>query len=60
VEWHSWVFLALAEHRLGHAAAAKEAAAKARAQARPNAVWEMAEVELLAAELGAALPLPVK
>ncbi len=58
-EFSNWVYLALAKHRLGHADAAKEAAAKARA-ARPalkdNQVWERAEVELLAAELEAAFP----
>jgi WD40 repeat protein/tetratricopeptide (TPR) repeat protein len=54
-----WVFLALAEHRLNHADAAKEAAAKARAArsgAKPGTAWDRAEVELLAAELDAALP----
>ena len=58
-EFHDWVFLALAEHRLGHADAAKEAAAKARAaqaKSKPGTVWDRAEVELLAAELDAALP----
>ena len=58
-EFHDWVFLALAEHRLGHADAAKEAAAKARAaqaESKPGTVWDRAEVELLAAELDAALP----
>jgi WD40 repeat protein/tetratricopeptide (TPR) repeat protein len=53
------LFLALAEHQLGHADAARKAAARARAaQAgmKPGAVWERAEVELLAAELDAALP----
>ena len=35
-EFHDWVFLALAEHRLGHADAARDAATKARAaQAGP-------------------------
>jgi WD40 repeat protein/tetratricopeptide (TPR) repeat protein len=60
-DFHNWVFLALAEHRLGHADAARKAAAKARkAQAgpKPYNVWERAEMELLAAELDAALPLP--
>jgi hypothetical protein len=54
-----WLFLALAEHRLGHAGAAKEAAARARAAqaaAKPDTVWAAAEMELLAAELDAALP----
>jgi WD40 repeat protein/Flp pilus assembly protein TadD len=58
-EFHDWLFLALAEHRLGHSDAAKEAAVKARtAQARfkPRAVWDKAEVELLVAELDAARP----
>jgi hypothetical protein len=61
-EFHDWMFLALAEHRLGHAKAAKAAAARARevqAKSRPDTVWARAEVELLAAELDAALP-PVK
>jgi tetratricopeptide (TPR) repeat protein len=58
-EFHDWLFLALAEHRLGHAAAAGQAAAKARAPRaafNPRAVWDRAEVELLTAELDAALP----
>jgi serine/threonine protein kinase/WD40 repeat protein/Flp pilus assembly protein TadD len=58
-DFDNWVVLALAEHRLGHTDAAKEAAAKARAAqtgSKPNTVWDRAEVELLAAELGAALP----
>jgi tetratricopeptide (TPR) repeat protein len=57
-ELHDWLFLALAEHRLGHAVVAKDAAARARAQAasRSGTVWEKAEVELLTAELDAALP----
>jgi hypothetical protein len=58
-EFHDWLFIALAEHRLKHADAAKEAAARARAAreaAGSGAVWELAEVELLAAELDAALP----
>jgi len=62
-EFHDWLFLALAEHRLGHANAAKEAAVKARAAkagAKPDTVWAAAEVELLAAELDAALPPPGK
>ncbi len=56
--FHDWVFLALAEHRIGHADVAKEAAARARAQAGPKSgtVWDKAEVELLTAELDAALP----
>ena len=62
-EFHDWLFLALAEHRLGHADAAKEAAIKARAAkagARPDTGWAGAEVALLAAELDAALPLAGK
>jgi serine/threonine protein kinase/WD40 repeat protein/tetratricopeptide (TPR) repeat protein len=59
-EFHGWLFLALAEHRLGHAAAAKEAAARARAVPRPTTVWDLAEVDVLAAELDAVLPLPGK
>ena len=56
-EFANWVFLALAEYRLGHADAAKEAAARARtAEPKPNGAWEKAEVELLAAELDAAMP----
>jgi hypothetical protein len=58
-EFHDWVFLALAEHRLGHADAAKEAAARARmahVKSKPGTAWDRAEVELLAAELDAALP----
>jgi tetratricopeptide (TPR) repeat protein len=62
-EFHDWLFLALAEHRLDHANAAKQAAIKARAAKagpRPRTVWEKAEIELLAAELDAALPPPGK
>jgi hypothetical protein len=62
-EFEDWLFLALAEHRLGHADAAREAAARARAakaRAKPNTVWAVAEVELLAAELDAVLPRPGK
>src|SRR5262249_19176336 len=59
--FHGWLFLALAEHRFGHADAAKQAAAKARAaQPKPHSVWEKAEVDLLSAELDAALPPPSK
>ena len=57
-DFHNWVFLALAEHRRGHADAARKAAAKARqalAGPKPNSVWERAEMELLAAELDAAV-----
>jgi hypothetical protein len=59
-DFQNWVFLALAEHRLGHADAARKAAAKARkalAGPKPDSIWERTEVELLAAELDA-LPLP--
>jgi tetratricopeptide (TPR) repeat protein len=58
-DFPNWLFLALAEHRLGHAGAAGKAAAKARAaqaRSKPGAVWDRAEVELLAAELDVALP----
>jgi hypothetical protein len=57
-EFHDWRVLALAEHRLGHADVAKEAAARARAQAGPRSgtVWDKADVELFTAELDAALP----
>jgi WD40 repeat protein/tetratricopeptide (TPR) repeat protein len=60
-DFHNWLFLALAEHRLGHADAARKAAAKARqalAGPKPDSVWERAEMELLAAVLDAVLPLP--
>jgi WD40 repeat protein/tetratricopeptide (TPR) repeat protein len=60
-DFRDWLLLALAEHRRGHAGAAKEAAAKARAveqKAKAGSVWDVAEVELLGAELAAALPLP--
>jgi serine/threonine protein kinase/WD40 repeat protein/Flp pilus assembly protein TadD len=62
-EFHDWLFLALAEHRLGRAAAAGEAAVKARAvrpKSKTDANWEQAEVELLAAELDAAQPPAVR
>jgi serine/threonine protein kinase/WD40 repeat protein/Flp pilus assembly protein TadD len=58
-DFADWVYLALAEHALGHADAAKQAALKARAlysNAKSDTAWEKAEVELLAAELDAALP----
>jgi hypothetical protein len=55
-DFADWLFLALAEHRLGHGEAATKAAAKARAVPRPSTVWEQAEVDLLAAELDATLP----
>jgi serine/threonine protein kinase/WD40 repeat protein/tetratricopeptide (TPR) repeat protein len=58
--FQNWLFLALAEHRLGHADAAKKAAAKARAVLagpKPSSVWERAELDLLTAELDAALPV---
>ncbi len=62
-ELHSALFLALAEARLGHSDAALEAAAKARkalSGPKPASVWDQAEMELLAAELNAAMPLPHK
>jgi serine/threonine protein kinase/WD40 repeat protein/tetratricopeptide (TPR) repeat protein len=55
--FNDWVFLAMAEHRLGHVDAAKKAAARARAlraKSRAGSVWDKAEVELLAGELDAA------
>jgi Flp pilus assembly protein TadD len=58
-EFANRVYLALAEHRLGHADVAKEAATKARAAkagAKPDTAWARAEIELLAAELDAVLP----
>ncbi len=61
--FEDWLFLALAEQALGHDDAAKEAAAKARAAktaAKAGPVWAVAEVELLDAELDAALPPPGK
>jgi hypothetical protein len=60
-DFPDWAYLALAEHALGHADAAKDAAIKARAKkslANRDTAWDRAEVELLAAELDAALPLP--
>jgi tetratricopeptide (TPR) repeat protein len=60
-EFFDWLYLALAEHRLGHADAAAKAAARARealAAFKPEKVWERAEMELLAAELDATLPPP--
>jgi tetratricopeptide (TPR) repeat protein len=60
-DFRDWLFLALAEHRLGDADAAKEAAVKARAaerKAKAGPIWDVAEVELLDAALDAALPLP--
>ena len=63
VAFQDWLFLALAEHSLGHADVAKEAAVKARAAlpgATAGSVWDRVEVELLAAELDSALPLPGK
>jgi WD40 repeat protein/Flp pilus assembly protein TadD len=62
-EFHDWVFLALAKHRLGQAASARTAAGKARlarAGTGGDKVWGAAEVELLAAELDAAVPPPGK
>jgi serine/threonine protein kinase/WD40 repeat protein/tetratricopeptide (TPR) repeat protein len=62
-EFVDWVYLALAEHALGRAGQARAVAARARA-ARPtlkdNQAWDRAEVELLTAELDAALPPPSK
>jgi WD40 repeat protein/tetratricopeptide (TPR) repeat protein len=60
-DFSDWLFLALAETRLGHTGAAKEAAVKARKAeraAKAGPVWDVAEVELLDAELDAAVPLP--
>jgi WD40 repeat protein/Flp pilus assembly protein TadD len=58
-EFFDWVYLALAEHALARADKAREAAARARA-VRPalkaSEAWDRAEVELLTAELNAALP----
>jgi WD40 repeat protein/Flp pilus assembly protein TadD len=60
-EFSNWVFLALAEHALGHTNAAKQAAIKARAtRAKRDTVWDRAEVELPAAELDTALPPQTK
>jgi tetratricopeptide (TPR) repeat protein len=62
-DFFDWAYLALAEHALGRVDEAKAAAAKARG-GRPtlkdDQAWERAEVELLAAELDAALPPPSK
>jgi serine/threonine protein kinase/WD40 repeat protein/tetratricopeptide (TPR) repeat protein len=58
-DFSNWLFLALAEHRLGHADAARKAAARARAALatlKPGSVWDRAEMELLAAELDTAVP----
>jgi WD40 repeat protein len=58
-EFANRVFVALIEHARGRADEARAAAARARA-ARPtlkdDKAWDRAEVELLAAELDAALP----
>ncbi len=62
-DFSDWLYLALAEHALGHADAAKQAALKARAvksRAKRDTAWERAEVDLLAAELDAVLPPPGK
>jgi Flp pilus assembly protein TadD len=62
-DFPDWAYLALAEHALGHVDAAKDAALKARAKkslANRDTAWDRAEVELLAAELDAALPPPGK
>ena len=60
-ESSDWLNLALAEHALARTDAAKAAAAQARA-ARPSpktgTAWERVEVELLAAGLDSARPLP--
>ena len=59
-EFSDWLDLALADHALGRTDAAK-AAARARAARRSpetGTARERAEVELLAAELDSALPLP--
>jgi hypothetical protein len=58
-DFSEWAYLALAEHALAHPDAAEEAALKARAlwsNANRDTGWDRAEVELLAAELDAALP----
>jgi hypothetical protein len=55
-EFRDWLFRALADQRVGHAGAATEAGAKAKAGDKPQMVWERAGIELLAAELDAALP----
>ena len=58
-DFADWLFLALAEHHLGHSKPAEEAAAKARAikgaTGAQGAAWDRAEVEVLAAELDAVL-----
>jgi WD40 repeat protein/tetratricopeptide (TPR) repeat protein len=62
-DFSDWVYLALAEHALGHADAAKHAALTARAvksRAKRDTAWDRAKVELLVAELDAALPPPGK
>jgi hypothetical protein len=59
-ELSGWLGLALAEHALSRTVAAK-AAARARAahpSPKSGTARERAEVELLAAELDSALPLP--
>ena len=61
--FEDWLFLALAEHRLGHTKDATEAASRARAlipKAKSGSAWERAEVEVLADELDATLPLSRK
>jgi WD40 repeat protein/tetratricopeptide (TPR) repeat protein len=58
-DFRNWLFLALAEHRLGQADAARKAAAKPRAALagpQPGSVWDRAEMQLLAAELDASVP----
>jgi hypothetical protein len=60
-DFFDWACLALAEHALGRADEARAAAGdarKARPTLRDSEAWDRAEVELLAAELNAALPPP--
>jgi tetratricopeptide (TPR) repeat protein len=60
-EFANWMYLALAEHALGRTVQAQEAAARARATRlalKDHEAWDRAEVELLTAELNAALPTP--
>ena len=61
--FEDWLFLALAEHRLGHTKDATEAASRARAlipKSRSGSAWDRAEVKVLADELNTALPLSRK
>jgi hypothetical protein len=55
-EFSNWAYLALAEHALGRA----DKARAARPTLKDNQAWARAEVELLTAELDAALPPPGK